>query len=389
MGVFAHRDRSGRHWVVAGTSRQCGRALLSMLVVFGLLTACGGDDDAAPTATPPPAATPAPAASPADLAAIKQYALTKAGEMQTGSSQLAGFAGDYYDRVAAAQFDYQAAFDVDPAAMRALLESARESWIAASTAYEQNEGIVAGVPALSYYDVWIDAGPSGEDDPTGALDWQLELPNGEVLDKPGNFFHNLTEPAIWGTDDAFVALRIDLDGDGQVELGEVLPEANRFKAASEGLDGATAEMTRAIQDWQPSLEDAFTALVVMIPTMNEYFEQWKNSVFVAGEEGAGEVAFVALSRLFDINGILSGLELAYDQLSPAVAAQDAALDGQIQQGFDDLVPYVGDLYAQEQAGTHFTPEQADLFGTEAQDRATRLTGFVTQAAALLNIQIAE
>jgi hypothetical protein len=365
---------------------------LGAVVLLGsLLAACGGDDDPASTATPvtPTPTTAAAVGASANLAAIKQYAVTKAGEMKGGTAPLAQAAAEYYDRVSAADFDYRAAYDADPEGMRALLDGFKTHWLAASTAYEQNEGIVAGVPTLSYYDVWIDAGPSGADDPAGALDWQLELPNGEVLDKPGNFMTHLTEPAIWGTVDEFVGLRVDLDGDGVQELGEVLPEANRFTASTAGLDKATAEMTASIQGWEPTLQDAFTALAVMIPTMSEYFEQWKHSVFISGQENAQETAFVAVSRLLDISGILGGLDLAYAQLGPAVATSDPALDGQIQQGFDDLVGYVADLYAQEQGGTQFTPEQADLFGTEAQDRATRLVGQVTQAAALLGVQIAE
>jgi hypothetical protein len=37
----------------------------------------------------------------------------------------------------------------------------------------------------------------------------------------------------------------------------------------------------------------------------------------------------------------------------------------------------------------FTAEQADLFGTEAQSKATALSGQVAQAAALLNVEIEE
>jgi iron uptake system EfeUOB component EfeO/EfeM len=127
----------------------------------------------------------------------------------------------------------------------------------------------------------------------------------------------------------------------------------------------------------------------MIPTMNEYFGQWKNSVFVAGAEAAEEVAFVSHSRLVDINGILTGLSTTYQELSPAVAAVDADLDSQIQSGFDELVSYVNDLYQQEQGGTRFSPDEADLFGGEAQDQATALAGQVAQAAALLNVELAE
>ncbi|HEX5164658.1 MAG TPA: imelysin family protein [Thermomicrobiales bacterium] len=367
------------------------RWLLAVGVMSGLLAACGGNGEAEPTATTAPVATAttAAAATTTDLSAMKGYSLDRAAEMKTATAALAEDAASFYADAEAADFDYQAMFDADPEGIAALLAKTKQDWIAASTAYEQNEGIIAGVPSLSYYDVWIDAGPSGEEDATGALDWQLELPNGETLDKPGNFFHNLTEPAIWGTDDDFVGLRADLDQDGTQELGEVMPEANIFKAATEGLDAATAEMTGAINDWEPTPEDAFTALVVMIPTMNEYFEQWKLSVFVAGAQETEEVAFVALSRLFDINGILAGLDLTYDQLSTNVTTADSGLDAQIQEGFETLIGHVGDLYQQEADGKHFTADEADVFGSEAQDQATQLAGQVSQAAALLGVAVAE
>jgi hypothetical protein len=63
--------------------------------------------------------------------------------------------------------------------------------------------------------------------------------------------------------------------------------------------------------------------------------------------------------------------------------------GQIADGFSDLRGYVGDLYTQEQNGTRFSAEQADLFGTEAQSKATALAGQVSQAAVLLNVTIEE
>jgi hypothetical protein len=365
------------------------RWLLAVGLIGGLLAACGGDDDVEPTATVAPTATIAAAATTTDLTAMKGYSLDRAAEMKAATAALAEDAAAFYEDAAAVDFDYQAMFDADPVGVAELLARAKEDWIAASTAYEQNEGIIAGVPSLSYYDVWIDAGPSGEEDATGALDWQLELPNGETLDKPGNFFHNLTEPAIWGTDDDFVGLRTDLDQDGTQELGEVMPEANIFKAATEGLDAATAEMTDAVNGWEPTSEDAFTALVVMIPTMNEYFEQWKLSVFVAGDEETEEVAFVALSRLFDINGILAGLDLTYDQLSANVTTADSGLDAQIQEGFETLITHVGGLYQQEADGKHFTADEADVFGSEAQNQATQLAGQVSQAAALLGVAVAE
>ena len=67
--------------------------------------------------------------------------------------------------------------------------------------------------------------------------------------------------------------------------------------------------------------DAFSALVIMTPTMSEYFEAWKNSRFVSGGD-ASEQAFVATSRLSDIADILEGLVLTYDGVEPLVAEAD-------------------------------------------------------------------
>ena len=55
-------------------------------------------------------------------------------------------------------------------------------------------------------DVLIDAGPSGEDDPENALDNTVEFPDGTVIERPGSLYHYMTEPALWGTNDDFVAM---------------------------------------------------------------------------------------------------------------------------------------------------------------------------------------
>ena len=84
-----------------------------------------------------------------------------------------------------------------------------------------------------------------------------------------------------------------MDGDRVISVGEALPEANMLLGATQGLDAATIEMQAAIDAWNPTLEDALTALVTMIPTMNEYFEQWKESIFVTGSDSEQE-SFIAV-----------------------------------------------------------------------------------------------
>ena len=327
-----------------------------------------------------------------DLNAVKAYALENAELMQDATASLVDVAQQYYDLV---QEALEANSDADPYEqlwannqdeISALVHQARDLWLEASTYYELDEGIVAGVPSLAHFDVWIDAGPPGSEDPEEALQWTLELPDGRVYESPGNFFHNLLEPTLWGTNPEFTGLKVDMDGDGAISVGEALPEANMLLGATQGLNDATIEMQGAIEAWEPTLEDALTALVTMIPTMNEYFGQWKESVFVSGTDSEQE-SFIAVSRLHDIKGILAGLSFTYDNISPLVTDSDMQLHEQIRTDFDTLITYVDDLFNQEQEGVQFSPEEADLFGTEAQDLATALAALVAQAASDLNIAL--
>ncbi len=327
-----------------------------------------------------------------DLNAVKEYALENAAIMQTATASLADVAQQYYDLIQQAHESnpdadpYEQAWADSQDEIGALVMQARDLWLEASTYYELDEGIVAGVPSLAHYDVWIDAGPPASEAPDEALVWQLELPDGRVLESPGNFFHNLLEPTLWGTNPEFTGLPVDMDGDGAINVGEALPEAAMLLGATQGLNDATIEMQAAIEAWDPTLEDALTALVTMIPTMNEYFEQWKESVYVSGSDSEQQ-SFIAVSRLLDIQGILAGLSFTYDNIAPLVSDSDAQLDQQIRTDFDTLIAYVDDLFSQEQEGVQFSPEEADLFGTEAQDLATALAALVAQAASDLNITL--
>ncbi len=227
--------------------------------------------------TPEASPEASPVAGAADLAAVKAYLVDQITQMKAATTQVRAITQRYYDLASNAQFDYQGLWETNQVELAPLLMVAKQTWLEASNRYELGEGLVAGVPSLAYFDTWIDAGPSGAEDPANALDWTLTLPDGRELVKPGNFMTHLTEPAFYGTIEEFVGLRLDIDGDGTQELGEVLPEANILHGSISGLDDATTELLAAVEAWEPTIEDAFTALTTMIPTMNEYFEQWKLS----------------------------------------------------------------------------------------------------------------
>jgi hypothetical protein len=248
------------------------------------------------------------------------------------------------------------------------------------------EGVVAGVPSLADFDVIIDAG-ADKSDPENAVPFSIETPAGKTYAQPGNFMF-LTETALWGTEPQFAAkgVKPDLDGDGKVTFGEALPDADFLVAAARDFAANATELDAAAREWVPTPQDAFTALVVMTPTMSEYFAAWKSSRFVAGEK-AQETAFVAASRLQDIADILGGLVLVYDSVEPTIAEDDPQQAQQTGSDLQDLERFAADLRDEEAAGRRFTAREADTLGSEAQDRAEAIAGQVSQAAGRLNITL--
>ena len=194
----------------------------------------------------------------------------------------------------------------------------------------------------------LDAGSSAKEDPASAVPFDLKLPNGKVLRKPGNLF-NLTEGMLWGTLPAYVGAQADLDGDGRREFGEVLPEANAFKAAADAFVLYAGKLDRSARAWKPTASDAFTSVVVMVPTMSEYFGQWKTSRFVLGDR-ASSASFNVVSRLSDIGDILGGLRVIYSGIGPAIARVDSAQAAQTKRELAALDGYVAKLRQQERTG---------------------------------------
>lgn len=334
------------------------------------------------------AVVPTSAQDTADLAPIKDYLLTNLSALDASTDQLQQAAADYYALAEAASFDYDRLWSDSRVEVTAALTNARDAWLSASPLYEQVEGVVAGVPSLSKFDVILDAGASGEEDPEGGVPFDLTLRDGRVLERPGNLF-GVLESTLWGTRaDYSSGVWADLNLNAEEDFGELLPDANVLLAAAESMAQYTDDLVSAARAWEPTVEDAFTALVVMVPTMSEYFAAWRDSRFVAGD-AATRTDFVVISRLADIQDILGGLIVVYDGVSPMVDSVDGAQNDQIRQGLTDLQAYVAELYTQEQDGRVYSPEEADIFGSEAQGRAQTITGQIAQVAALLDVALPE
>jgi hypothetical protein len=159
-----------------------------------------------------------------------------------------------------------------------------------------------------------------------------------------------------------------------------------LKGYADAMAEQTAALLATAASWEPTPTDVFTALVMNVPTMSDFFNSWKTSRFVMGDQ-ATHNDFAVISRLSDINDNVGSWQVMWDGLSPFVLEHDASRNVQIANGLDDLQAYVDDLFTQEKGGRRFTPEEADLFSSEAQDRATAIVGQIAQIAGELNIQL--
>src|SRR5215217_3516400 len=179
-----------------------------------------------------------------DLSAVKDYLLAHTGRLARDTARIRATAERYYD--------YARLLDQRRAEVRDVVRTAQREFARANPAYERMEGVVAGVPSLAEYDVIIDAGGDASD-PENAVPFDVETPAGRTFEQPGNFNY-LIETAAFGTEPRFAAkgARPDLDGDGRVEFGEALPDADFYVAAARDFARYAEELDEAAHDWEPS-----------------------------------------------------------------------------------------------------------------------------------------
>jgi hypothetical protein len=356
-------------------------ALATAACSLALLAGCG--DDNSPSDESKGSTT---TAQGVDLGAVKEYLLAHTERLVNDSAASRANAEAYYRLAKSVDFDYERLLDERRTEVSRLVRQAQRDFVKANPAYEEMEGVVAGVPSLADYDVIIDAGGDASD-PENAVPFDIETPAGRTFKQPGNFNY-LIETTAFGTEPRFQATGVepDLDGDGKVEFTESVPDADFYVAAARGFEKYSRELDEAARAWQPNSTDALTALVVMTPTMSEYFEAWKNSRAIAGDK-ATEKAFVAASRLQDIADILGGLVLIYDNVEPLVAKADRQQAAQTRDSLGKLLAFAAGLRDKEAAGRKYTAEEADTLGSQAQERAEAIAGQITQAAAKLDIEL--
>ena len=135
--------------------------------------------------------------------------------------------------------------------------------------------------------------------------------------------------------------------------------------------------------WNPTDRDLFQAMVNMTPTLADYFDDWKESKKFGYASGG---RFVAVSRVSDMRGIMSSTQLPWLSVREQVKAKDAPLAEKITRGYEQIMHFIDTIDAREQQKP-LGIEAIDALGSQAKERADKLTVQVAQAAAELNIDV--
>src|SRR5215207_3645625 len=115
-------------------------ALGAMAIAVPFAAGCGSSDDGETTSS----------TSTAELEPVKTYLTDHSAELVEQVDLLQADADEYYDLAESVNFDYDRLLARHGDEVEAILDHSKEVFIEANPAYEQMEGIVAGVPRLAH-----------------------------------------------------------------------------------------------------------------------------------------------------------------------------------------------------------------------------------------------
>lgn len=303
---------------------------------------------------------------------VKDYLLGHLAAMKVAATDMVA-AADAYARLASEHGGIAAAYAADPEGVNALVERMREDYKKMdSYGYERIEGIVAGVGSLAHYDIDLDAGVPASEGPEDVANVVLELSDGSRIDREGSLFTYILEPALWGGNPRWC---VETDG-------RLLPRPEVMTAAAAATDRLIDALQKDAGAWDASVEDCFGAMLLMTPTLSEYFEDWKESRYEQQTSGR----FQAVSRLSDMRGIMGSCAVMYEAVAPRVAEKDPALARSVTSGFAQILSFLDLLERREKEGAIHAAEIEEL-AAQAREKTDKLVPQIEQSAALLGLPV--
>ncbi len=306
---------------------------------------------------------------------VKKYLLSRLDKVRAASEDFVKVADQYAATIKENGGTVVAAYKAEPKKLEALVERLREDYKKMdSYGYETVEGIVAGVSSMADYDIYLDAGVPASEGPDDVAPVVLDLGNGEKINKQGALFTYIIEPALWGGDKRWV-VQVDASG-------KTLPRPEVVTAAATDVNRKIGELVSDAKAWNATTADCFGAMVVMTPTLSDYFEDWKESRYSKDKSGR----FQAVSRISDMRGIMGSCQVMYLAVKPEVAAKDKALAKSVNSGFDGIMSFIDMLDRREKQG-EIKIAEIDELATQAKEKTDKLVPQIEQSAAVVGVKI--
>ena len=306
---------------------------------------------------------------------VKSYLLEKLEKMKAASEDFVKNSDAYAALVKANGGSLEGAYKAEPKEMDMLVTQMQANYKAMdSFGYETIEGIVAGVPSLSEYDIYLDAGVPASEGPDNVAPVVLVLGSGEKIDKQGSLFTYIIEPALWGGDKRWVS---PVDG-GKKKL----PRSEVLVAAAADVNSKIGSLLADAKKWNASVSDCFGAMVVMTPTLSDYFEDWKESRYSKDKSGR----FQAVSRVSDMRGIMGSCQVMYEAVEKSVAEKDKSLAKSVSSGFKGIMSFLDKIENREKQG-EIKGAEIDELATQAKEKTDKLVPQIEQSAAVTGVKI--
>jgi hypothetical protein len=322
------------------------------------------------------------------LGEVKGYLTSKLKQMCAAAHDFVRNGAAYEKIIEASGSDYnRAAMENGPEILQLITKMQDDFRIYHNHGYETIEGIVAGTKQMVKFDNYIDGGvPNSEastDSPASPL--VLKARNGRIIsNRNGNLFHYVIEPTLWGTKPYFL-VKLNAEAQAKMKPIQFLPQAEVVTAASEDCARKLDELAAVANAWQPTMDECVGALIWMTPTLNGYFDDWRDSRY---DPIASAGRYVSESRVLDMQGIMYSLQVTCQAMLPLLRTKDPALADQLKFEYASIMSFIErvDERDKRSGGKMSVPEIEEL-AFRAKAMTDQLEPQLRQMAALLNLKI--
>jgi Imelysin len=319
---------------------------------------------------------------------IKGYLVYKLERMDAAAHDYVANANAYQAIIEKSGGDYDWAAIEHGAELLQLITKMQDDYrVYHNHGYETIEGITAGTKAMVAFDTYLDAGvaksEASTDSPYSPL--VLKSRDGRIIsDRNGNLFHYVIEPTLWGTK-SYLVKRLGPAAAEKLKPLQVLPRADVLTASADECARKIDELLGVAKAWQPTMDECVGALIWMTPTLNGYFDDWRNSRY---DPLASEGRYVAESRVLDMQGIMSSLALVCNAILPRVQAQNPALATQLKYEYDGILSFLQRVDDRDKRnGGKMSIPQIEELAFQAKRLTDQLDPHLRQLAAVLNLKI--